>query len=404
MFFQKSKTIQELKRQLQSVTTENETLKKQLHADELEHDTTIKAYDALYREKASLKTRFDHIFKENTKLTKNLKDVETENRRLTDELEDVNFELDDCRKHAEYLDAVCDSIRKSVIKKAESAIQAVPEPSETDPLEELKKRRDDAQKLWIRFGRNEVYLLKACEALIAPGKSLDKLLPEEDCNGTFERNMSEDEEIEWRENYEFGEIVDSRFVGMYEFCDYEIDRDCAEYIAYRIKLYKKAALLQVKNRPMEALCAAPEFFFGGRTYTPAEELIPITKATSLRRLTVKKEKNIFFQKSKGIKNLENEIANFTDFPVDSNWCSGFCGRYQFEAKLFDIGSCFGINGGRVSKLYMQPRKEGGSDCDIISYDRGWDIKPNDKNRNTYEAIMELLENAPKRFEEKEEEI
>lgn len=45
-------------------------------------------------------------------------------------------------------------------------------------------------------------------------------------------------------------------------------------------------------------------------------------------------------------------------------------EFSWEAKVYDEGSPFGINGGRVSKLYIYHHKV----C-ICSYDRGWDIKP-----------------------------
>lgn len=44
--------------------------------------------------------------------------------------------------------------------------------------------------------------------------------------------------------------------------------------------------------------------------------------------------------------------------------------YTWEAKVYDEGSKYGINGGRVSKLWVQ--KDGVVVC---NYDRGWDIEP-----------------------------
>lgn len=92
-----------------------------------------------------------------------------------------------------------------------------------------------------------------------------------------------------------------------------------------------------------------------------------------------------------------ETAKITDFSQESPYCSGICGKYLFEAKLFDEGSCFGIDNGRVSKLLIYSKNGHLFDPDTINYDRGWDLKPNAKNQNAYNAIMELLENAPKRF-------
>jgi len=60
---------------------------------------------------------------------------------------------------------------------------------------------------------------------------------------------------------------------------------------------------------------------------------------------------------------------------DDLWYHGFVlvngKRYNFEAKVYDVGSKYGINNGRVSKLHVSDT-EGN---EIINYDRGWDIKP-----------------------------
>ena len=52
------------------------------------------------------------------------------------------------------------------------------------------------------------------------------------------------------------------------------------------------------------------------------------------------------------------------------WCFGIVNGAHYEAKVFEDGSQFGINGGRISKLHVV--KDG--KC-IINYDRGWDIYP-----------------------------
>ena len=86
-------------------------------------------------------------------------------------------------------------------------------------------------------------------------------------------------------------------------------------------------------------------------------------------------------------------AVFTHFDNSSNWVHGICGEYNFDAKLFDDGSQFGINNGRVSKLSIA-KYNGSPD---VNYDRGWDIKPSQTVKSYYDAIMGLLENSPKRF-------
>lgn len=95
-------------------------------------------------------------------------------------------------------------------------------------------------------------------------------------------------------------------------------------------------------------------------------------------------------------------AKFTKFDTNSQWVEGNIGEYNFEAKLFDEGSQYGIDNGRVSKLSIwsekirQEKNNFFSDC-IVNYDRGWDIEPKNQYIEHFNAVMELLENAPKRF-------
>lgn len=84
-------------------------------------------------------------------------------------------------------------------------------------------------------------------------------------------------------------------------------------------------------------------------------------------------------------------AEFTEFNNNDNWVEGKVENYKFSAKIFDEGSEFGINEGRVSKLTIIDEND---NC-IVNYDRGWDIKPEEKYTKYYNAVMELLENAPK---------
>jgi len=93
--------------------------------------------------------------------------------------------------------------------------------------------------------------------------------------------------------------------------------------------------------------------------------------------------------------MEKE-CKFTKFTRDRNWVVGECEGYSFEAKLYDRGSEFGINDGRISKLLI--RNKAGEW--IANYDRGWDIKPKTEDDNAiYKAVKCFLENAPERFYE-----
>lgn len=98
-------------------------------------------------------------------------------------------------------------------------------------------------------------------------------------------------------------------------------------------------------------------------------------------------------------------VKFTKFDNTDNWVKGKCGKYNFEAKLYDEVSCYGIDDGRVSKLSIWDEKvrkrkdcRGFIDACVVNYDRGWDIEPNDDVVEIYAAIMETLESSPKRFE------
>ena len=55
---------------------------------------------------------------------------------------------------------------------------------------------------------------------------------------------------------------------------------------------------------------------------------------------------------------------------------------HYWIKVYEEGSQFGINGGKISKLML---KRGGKI--VCNYDRGWDVKPADPDT---ELAVELL--------------
>ena len=93
-----------------------------------------------------------------------------------------------------------------------------------------------------------------------------------------------------------------------------------------------------------------------------------------------------------------KISVKVKYPKDSNWVTGSVGDYKFEATLFDEGSSYGINNGRVSKFHMWNAKKGSGVGDVVAYERGWDQKPNRTIKPYYDAVMVALESSPKRFE------
>jgi len=62
------------------------------------------------------------------------------------------------------------------------------------------------------------------------------------------------------------------------------------------------------------------------------------------------------------------------------------GGITFCAKIFDEGSVFGIDNGRVSKLDI---RQGGKI--VVNYDRGWDVKPKTPEiKAVYKSVMATL--------------
>lgn len=57
-------------------------------------------------------------------------------------------------------------------------------------------------------------------------------------------------------------------------------------------------------------------------------------------------------------------------------------NYHYWAKVYDTGSEWGIDGGRVSKLML--KRDGEIVC---NYDHGWDIQPGDPGT---QMAMEIL--------------
>ena len=58
---------------------------------------------------------------------------------------------------------------------------------------------------------------------------------------------------------------------------------------------------------------------------------------------------------------------------------------HYWAKVYDTGSEFGINGGRISKLEI--RIDGKR---VLNYDRGWDLEPDENDEATMLAYSIIL--------------
>lgn len=77
---------------------------------------------------------------------------------------------------------------------------------------------------------------------------------------------------------------------------------------------------------------------------------------------------------------------------DPKWVKGTIGTYTFEAVVFDEGSSYGIDEGRVSKLWVWGDE--GRRNEIFAYDRGWDRKPKDAHKVLFQALLQHLEALP----------
>lgn len=65
--------------------------------------------------------------------------------------------------------------------------------------------------------------------------------------------------------------------------------------------------------------------------------------------------------------------------------------YWVEAKVYETGSEYGIEGGRVSKLAIRRRvisRYSDRLVLVVSYDRGWDIRPTTETQEIYKKAME----------------
>jgi len=92
---------------------------------------------------------------------------------------------------------------------------------------------------------------------------------------------------------------------------------------------------------------------------------------------------------------------------NDNWKEGTIGVsdgkekkvIKYMAKVYDVGSDYGINGGRISKLQLKMDGE-----TICNYDRGWDIKPTCPEAETalYILLYEADGTQPREYDYRED--
>jgi hypothetical protein len=62
--------------------------------------------------------------------------------------------------------------------------------------------------------------------------------------------------------------------------------------------------------------------------------------------------------------------------------------YEFEAKVYDGPSTFGINGGRIYKLYV---RDISANTEVIGYDREWYCEPQyPQEKAVLEALLTIF--------------
>ncbi len=69
------------------------------------------------------------------------------------------------------------------------------------------------------------------------------------------------------------------------------------------------------------------------------------------------------------------------------WTQGITNGFKWCVKHYQEGSIYGINGGRISKLWIQREYN----CETIAnYDRGWDIEPTEATAADGMEVYKML--------------
>lgn len=82
--------------------------------------------------------------------------------------------------------------------------------------------------------------------------------------------------------------------------------------------------------------------------------------------------------------MKVSIVDKRPAPFGGYIVTGWSGEYSFQAKVYDRVSEYGIDGGRVSKLWVMHSASGKV---AATYDRGWDIEPSCKSDK---AVTDLI--------------
>ncbi|MBR3131324.1 hypothetical protein IKG31_01990 [Candidatus Saccharibacteria bacterium] len=75
---------------------------------------------------------------------------------------------------------------------------------------------------------------------------------------------------------------------------------------------------------------------------------------------------------------------------EGNWFTGSIDGYPFQVKVSEEDSAWGIDNGRIIKLFITEKPEGDTkgDKEIVAYERGWSTYP--ENHPEYEELIDAL--------------
>lgn len=210
----------------------------------------------LQKELKSLQSKLQHSESDNLKLQDELESLKGELREYSsreDLLYDQLYELGDLKQKAEKQEKLLDLIGIGITDTV------------INTIEQKLKAGLSGGELYGMFSSVDEGPWEPCPCLVSACREIlgdteiHHLFPEEDNLGMFEE-LDPYEEMDWREKHAFGEIVNSHFSGMYEFCDYEIDMESEAYLDYRKRLYEKAVMRLSKTFPLEMFASNPSFF------------------------------------------------------------------------------------------------------------------------------------------------
>ncbi len=95
-----------------------------------------------------------------------------------------------------------------------------------------------------------------------------------------------------------------------------------------------------------------------------------------------------------VERLIELLKSITIKPVN-NWYVGTVGGYPFQAKVTEEDSIFGIDDGRIIKLFVteKPADDNPGSKEIIAYERGWSTCPStSEHEEILDALYEYFQN------------